>query len=90
MIRRRSTLAATAGSVYSGLMSAFPQSRPAAKTKEKWWKQGLDEDHISCRPQEPREGHPCPDCLLGELHYNGLFQLICDNCGRVAEAAVFT
>jgi hypothetical protein len=32
----------------------------------------------------------CPSCLLGALHFNGLFQLICDTCGRVAEAGVFT
>jgi hypothetical protein len=32
----------------------------------------------------------CPSCLLGALYFNGLFQLICDTCGRVAEAGVFT
>lgn len=57
--------------------------------KDKWWKSPGKEEAPTCR-EEPREGYPCPTCLLGELHYNGLFQLICDNCGRVAEAAVFT
>ena len=56
---------------------------------EKWWKHGGTEKPKPC-DEEPREGRPCPSCLLGELYYNGLFQLICDNCGRVAEAAVFT
>lgn len=84
------SLAAAAGSGYSGLMSASPQSRLPAKPKEKWWKLGLDADRASCRREEPHDGNPCPDCLLGELRYNGLFQLICDHCGRVAEAAVFT
>lgn len=58
------------------------------KSDRKWWKRDADDDKLCV--VEPKEGFPCPACLLGELHYNGLFQLICDNCGRVAEAAVFT
>ncbi len=54
----------------------------------KWWQSDARDD-APCEP-EPKEGFPCPSCLLGELQYNGLFQLICDTCGRVAEAAVFT
>lgn len=61
----------------------------SARSDKKWWKKDAADKSKTCEA-EPREGNPCPSCLLGELHYNGLFQLICDNCGRIAEAAVFT
>lgn len=59
------------------------------KSADFWWKSGADDNLADCA-LEPREGFACPSCLLGELHYNGLFLLVCDNCGRVAEAGVFT
>ena len=67
----------------------LPKPRKSSQSNKKWWKQEAAERPESCEA-EPREGNPCPSCLLGELYYNGLFQLICDNCGRVAETAVFT
>jgi len=71
-------------------MSGQEAKEPARKAKrERWWK--LDESvRGGLCSTAPREGLPCPACLLGELHFDGLFQLICDTCGRVAEAAVFT
>lgn len=62
--------------------------RPPGNNR-KWWQSDDAGNNKPCAPG-PKEGFPCPACLLGELYYNGLFQLICDNCGRVAEAAVFT
>ena len=62
-------------------------TRPAPR--DHWWKGDGGAAAPDCHPA-PREGMPCPSCLLGELNFNGLFQLICDTCGRVAEAAVFT
>ena len=65
--------------------------RPASEQwpRQQWWQNtnraGEDDCHAT-----PREGLPCPSCLLGTLHFNGLFQLICDTCERVAEAGVFT
>jgi hypothetical protein len=70
-------------------MMNTPKPQRPAHSDKKWWKQETIDQSKDCAA-EPREGHPCPACLLGELHFNGLFQLICDNCGRVAEAAVFT
>lgn len=70
-------------------MSAAGDSKQQPKRKERWWKPTDGVGTKACE-KEPREENPCPSCLLGELHYNGLFQLICDNCGRVAEAAGFT
>lgn len=66
-----------------------PKPQQSIHSDKKWWKQGTEEKSENCAVA-PREGMPCPSCLLGELYFNGLFQLICDNCGRVAEAAVFT
>jgi len=70
-------------------MATLDETRRRNKSIEPWWKQAIDKKVDTCG-HEPREGFPCPSCLLGELHYNGLFQLVCDNCGRVAEAGVFT
>lgn len=70
-------------------MAKLDDIRRRSKPVERWWKPAADETKVACG-YEPREGFPCPSCLLGELQYNGLFQLICDNCGRVADAGVFT
>lgn len=57
---------------------------------QKWWRKDSDENTgRECNPLLT-EGQPCPSCIIGQLRYNGLFQLICDTCDRVAEQAVFT
>lgn len=56
---------------------------------DRWWRKGERPAGGDCRTA-PKEGLPCPSCLLGELQFDGLFQLVCDTCGRVAESAVFT
>lgn len=70
-------------------MTTLEEIRRRNKPVQRWWKSAPNQVQAACEP-EPREGFPCPSCLLGELHYNGLFQLLCDTCGRVAEAGVFT
>lgn len=70
-------------------MTTLEEFRRRDKRVERWWKPAASDEAPACDP-EPREGFPCPSCLLGELRYNGLFQLLCDTCGRVAEAGVFT
>ncbi len=56
---------------------------------QRWWQTTQPSSGGECRVA-PHDGLACPFCLLGALHFNGLFQLICDTCGRVAEAGVFT
>lgn len=65
--------------------------RPASEQGpgRRWWQTTPPSRGDECR-LVPRDGLVCPSCLLGALHFNGLFQLICDTCGRVAEAGVFT
>jgi len=70
-------------------MAKFDEIRRREKPVDRWWKLTEGDEQTTCDP-DLREGFPCPSCLLGELHYNGLFQLRCDNCGLVAEAGVFT
>jgi len=71
-------------------MATLEEIRRREKPVDRWWKSDdAGEEQAACEP-DPREGQPCPSCLLGELQFNGLFQLLCDNCGRVAEAGVFT
>lgn len=66
------------------------ESSPSSNRGAKWWHvNGGNQPKKDCEHQ-PVEREPCPSCLIGQLVYNGLFQLICDNCGRVAEHAVFT
>ena len=79
------------GSYSEVIMRTSPEQIPP-KPIEKWWKQKQENGNTDYQPciEDVQEGYTCPSCLLGELRYNGLFQLICDNCGRVAEAAVFT
>jgi hypothetical protein len=60
------------------------------KQPEKWWKSVDDAESKNDCDRQPMDGEHCPSCLIGYLGFNGLFQLICDTCGRVAEHSVFT
>lgn len=83
-------VATVAAKGYAPAMSGQqPDELAPSLPRERWWKPDGNAPGEGCSAA-PREGLPCPACLLGELHFNGLFQLICDTCGRVAEAAVFT
>lgn len=90
--KQRNAVALKIQDGYSVYVSRLLSEPSGSGSNEKWWKKNSEE----ARPVDStcgtdlREGMACPSCLLGELQYNGLFQLICDNCGRVAEAAVFT
>ncbi|MCB8935039.1 MAG: hypothetical protein H6663_06185 [Candidatus Promineofilum sp.] len=70
-------------------MSELSRGESSAKPAPKWWKESRKADSGTCY-EHLHETMPCPSCLLGELYYDGLFQLVCDQCGRVAETAVFT
>ena len=60
-------------------------ARPGdAAEKEYWWKRE-DSEEESCRIP-PRPGQTCPECGEGTLAYDGLFILVCDLCGYVAES----
>jgi len=68
---------------------ATSHARPGdERAKDYWWKKDGAEQQ-SCELQ-PRPGHTCPICGKGVLAYDGLFVLVCDHCGYVAESGAFS
>ncbi|MCA9933822.1 MAG: hypothetical protein H6662_09610 [Ardenticatenaceae bacterium] len=43
-----------------------------------------------CLLTTPKAGDTCPFCHEGELHYDGLFLLVCNRCNKIAEGGCFT
>ena len=88
-VNDRKSIAGNTMRRYSERMSTLSRGESSAQPIPKWWEKGKNAGSESCREQL-RETMPCPSCLLGDLYYDGLFQLVCDHCGRVVETAVFT
>lgn len=65
------------------------QATPDNAAKQPWWRMEDKAPAASCE-RMLLPGDSCPHCGEAALAYNGLFQLECRECKKIAEPGAFT